>query len=231
MNKKCLVLFSGTGSIEKVMEKHGWKCRGVDCNNYFKPYYNVDILTWDYKKALKDFIPQYIHASPVCKFFSTMRNQHFTHDKKDGFILFKKMLEIINYCKELNPHIKVTIENPVNKTTNGIDLEGYRKLKTSYCKYGYKYMKKTYFWYSGFDLKLKPVCCKKDCCELSKKTGRHPVIIGYKPPVKYTDEQMLDWKWFIILRKTIPEYSNYNNERYFRYRIPEGLVEDIHNCI
>ena len=89
---KVLILFSGTKSISKVFEKYA-ECRSVDIDNRFKPFYNVDILTWDYKNI--NYIPDYIHASPVCKFFSSMKNQHFTHDKEDGLILFRKTMEII----------------------------------------------------------------------------------------------------------------------------------------
>ena len=224
---KCLILFSGTKSISKVFKSHNWECRGVDIDNKFKPFYNVDILTWNYKEI--DYIPSYLHASPVCKFFSSMKNQHFKHDKEDGLILFRKTLEIIEYFKELNPNLKVTIENPVNKVSSNLDIMGnYKRIKTSYCKYGFKYMKKTYFWYSGFDLNLKECCKKSSRCDLSKETGRHRVVLGFTPK---HDDQMIGWKWFKELRK-LPEYKGiFTHESYFRYRIPSGLIEDIYNCI
>ena len=38
---KILVLFSGTGSIEKVFNKEEHDIRGLDFDNHFEPFYNV----------------------------------------------------------------------------------------------------------------------------------------------------------------------------------------------
>ena len=223
---KALILFSGTRSFEKVFTtKMNWESRGVDIDNYFKPFYNVDILKWDYKTALKNWIPDYIHASPVCRHFSRLKNDT---NRKDGELdlgvsLVNKTLEIINYVLAINPNLMFTIENPVGKMRKLEVMQPYKRITTSYCKYGYPYQKNTDIW-CNFNLHLRKKCGKHCMCDKAKQNdGLHPVIIGYLP--KHKDKQMIDWKYFSILRKkyNIKGFS----DTYFRYRIPCGLINDI----
>ena len=71
--KKVLILFSGTSSFQKIFDKYPdeYEYQSLDINDKFNPTINEDILTWDYKKALENWVPDYkfIHASPVCKEF------------------------------------------------------------------------------------------------------------------------------------------------------------------
>ena len=109
--KKFLCLFSGTRSFEKVFEKDKkWECRGVDIDNHFTPYYNVDILKWDYKTELKDWIPDYIHSSFVCCEFTNIKNYSTGQRNLElGFGLLNKSLEISN---------KLVYDNNGNFTNN-----------------------------------------------------------------------------------------------------------------
>ena len=107
---KCLVLFSGTGSVEKsLLKKMNNLCeiRGLDLDNTFKPFYNVDILEWDYKKVFEKWVPDYIHGSPVCKEFSNIKHGH-QRDLDLGKRLMYKTLEIIEYVKTINPILLYT---------------------------------------------------------------------------------------------------------------------------
>ena len=223
---RALILFSGTRSFEKVFERdNSWDCRGVDIDNHFKPYYNVDILKWDYKTALKGWIPTFIHASPVCKYFSLLKNgsKRKTDELEVGIKLVEKSLEIINYVLSINPQLLFTIENPVGHMRHLDIMKPYTRLTTSYCKYGFPYKKATDIW-CNFDLVLEKCCSKRDLCRQSKKNnGIHPVRIGYKPT---HDNQIICYKYFSELRKqhNMIGYSN----TYFRYRIPEGLIFDIY---
>ncbi len=240
--KKCLVLFSGTKSVEKVFGK-SFECRGLDLDNKFKPHYNVNILKFDYKEELKDWIPDFIWCSFVCCEFSNIKNTD--NDSRDldlGYSLLNKSIEIIDYIKSINPDLKFCFENPRSKlikTHQG--LNKYPKVLTSYCKYGFKYMKPTWFWYSGFDLELKKCCSNtksdKNWCE-SKKTNPHKtstvhqIRIGFNKSggrVYDDGEQLMDSKYFKKLRK-LPEYQGYT-DTYFRYRIPQGLLEDVRKCV
>ena len=222
---KALILFSGTRSFEKVFKtEYNWEARGVDIDNHFNPYYNVDILKWDYKSALQHWIPDFIHASPVCKHFTKMKNDtnRNTNELELGIALVKKSLEIINYVLKINPYLQFTIENPVGHMRKLEIMKPYKRITTSYCMYGYHYKKATDIW-CNFDLRLRPCCTKKCLCRgATKNGGRHKVIVGYKPK---HDDQMIDWKYFSTLRRkfNIVGYT----DTYFRYRIPLRLIDDI----
>jgi len=179
-----LILFSGTKSFSKVLEKNKNNIiRTLDIDNYFNPTYNIDILKWDYKNDLKDFKVDYLHSSPVCKSFTHLQNcNRFIKSKptlKDGFILIDKTIEIIKWIqKEQNPKLKFTIENPKTKyTLNYEPLKNYKYCITSYCQYGYLYKKDTIFWYDGFNLILKERCNNKNICFSKSITNSNAHIV------------------------------------------------------
>ncbi len=234
-----LILFSGTKSFSKVFEKNPKnKIRTLDIDNKFKSTYNVDILKWDYKNALKDFKVDYIHSSPICKYFSYLKNTYKNRKENlpKGFILIDKSIEIINWIKKnQNPKLKFTIENP--KTTATLKYEPliqYKHCITSYCQYGFLYQKHTTFWYGGFDLILKSHCNKKNICySKGLVNGKsHKVRIGLHkkdPNKKRHEDQILDWMYLKELKKE-GIYKKYT-ETEFRYRIPSKLIEDIERCL
>jgi len=228
---KVLVLFCGTGSIERVFNDH--ECRGVDIVPKYNPYYLVDILKWDYKTDLKDFVPDYIHASPVCKEFSKLKNT-LVRDVGLGTSLFNKSVEIIKYIQQINPNLVFTIENPKNKffvklvNECGLDCKIYT---TSYCKYGFNYQKDSVF-VSNTKLCLKKVCGRK--CFNFKKYGCHSVRIGVSGTstthVLSNEHQVPDSVYYKYIRDDIMNTEDririYNSTS-MRYRIPTLLIEDI----
>lgn len=233
---KILVLFSGTHSIEKVYDSNIHDIRSLDLDKKFNPTINIDILKWNYRKYFKNWIPDYIHASPVCKGFTplTIKNRQTNLSKS----LLYRSLNIIEYVKRLNPKLKYTIENPKGKMKNEKRLKNIKQITTSYCMYGFLYMKPTTFWYGGFDLKLKSSCrnTKSDkywCDSKKNNNGSHKVRIGVSRNSKTmklsNSSQIPDTEHFKELRK-IEKYKGYTNE-YFRYRIPEELCIDIKNCV
>ena len=221
----CLVLFSGTKSISKSINRlhPDWNVLTLDIDKKFNPSFCVDILKWDYKTELKDMNIDYIHASPVCKEFSQLKNDNRERDLDLGFSLLNKSLEIIKYLKHNNPDLIYTIENPRNSfMRNHSVLKEIYKHTTSYCKYGFKYQKITDFWTNMKDMKIKEVCNKKNPCNVKIDNKYHPVRIGYKN----TDTlQLRDDEYFKILRKEQGLVGF--NDTYFRYRIPDGLCDDI----
>lgn len=242
MKNNILVLFAGTGSIEKVFDKTKYNVRGLDIDNHFKPYYNEDILKWNYKKEFKTFIPDYIHSSPVCSQFSQIKNiNEKSRDMKLGLSLLHKSLEIIEYVKTINPKLKFTIENPKGKMRNLDCMKPYKRITTSYCMYGFPYQKDTDFWYENFELKLKSKCrnTKDDnyWCDSKKKYKVHRVRLGlyssgktinskssYKPSNK---NQIGDCEYFKELKKTDEYKDKKYTRQYMRFRIPPLLCEDI----
>ena len=232
---KILILFSGTKSISKVYSYYKHDIRTLDFDNTFNPTYNVDILKWNYKAVFNNWVPDYIHSSPVCKEFSNIKHGH-KRDVGLGLSLLTKTLEIIEYVKKINPKIKYTIENPKGLMRKLDIMKPYKRTTTSYCKYGYNYKKETDIWYGGFELKLRPVCRNThnvlDWCDSKKEWGVHYVRIGVSRNSKthfLNGEQIPDIEYFNELKKQ-EKYKGYN-PTYFRYRIPKGLCEDIRSCV
>ena len=232
---KLLVLFSGTGSGERTCKDYNYECRGVEIVSKYNPYYNVDILKWDYKNELKEWIPDVIHSSPVCKEYSRLK-QDKNRDLTLGNNLFDKSIEIIKYCLKLNPNLIYTIENPKNKFfLNKINKSLNNPIihLTSYCKYGFKYKKDTYI-VSNVKLFIKHHCCSKNKCKMVKEDGCHYVRIGVSRKSKThfltNDKQIPDSEYYRYIRDNIMLKEErriiYNNQS-LRYRIPQLLIEDI----
>ena len=229
---KFLILFSGTGSLEKVIPK-GNEVRGLDLSNKYKPYYNKDILTWDYQSELSTWVPDYIHSSFVCCRISNLnKNRNTKKNKSETYVLVDKTIEIIEFVRTLNPKIKFTIENPKKKSTIEYEpLTHYHYVNTTYCKYGYGYQKPTTFWYGGFNLKLEPECRKNDetqCKSRSKNNGIHWLRCGVSRNSKthfLHNGQSPDTEHFKNL-KTLPKYKGFSHQD-FRFRIPKKLCKSI----
>ena len=239
---KILILFSGTGSIEKAIDRYNttnntkYEYRGLDIVNKYKPFYHKDILKWNYQEDLKDWIPDYIHASPVCKEFSPLKNGKSQERDMDlGMGLLNKAIEVINWVKSHNENVIYTFENPRGVMRKLDIMKKYNRYTTSYCKYGFSYRKPTDFW-SNIELKLKEICGRKKdksnwCDKMLGNKGIHPVRIGYRgsyingKKVFYDDLQMMDSKYFQTLKKE-DQYKGYSN-RDIRYRIPNSLCDSI----
>ena len=67
--KKALVLFKGTGSIDRELSAAGWEVDSLDILKKFEPTFCCDITNWDYS-ALPQGYYDFIWASPVCTEFS-----------------------------------------------------------------------------------------------------------------------------------------------------------------
>lgn len=232
-----LVLFSGTGSIENCFDKSIYNIRGLDICNKYKPYYNTDILTWDYKTVFNNWIPDYIHCSPVCTEFSYLKNNN--RDINKGLLLVDKTIEIIKYLQTINSNLKFTIENPKGFLRKQKIMKEFNMITTSYCKYGFDYRKDTDFWYGGFKLVLKPKCTCRTPCEYSKNNTRnaHRVVLGISRCSAFrttefwkTSNQITDTEHLYELRKIDSKYDKYNVQD-LRYRIPSELVYDIIKCL
>ncbi len=231
MTIKVLVLFSGTGSLEKGLERMKVELdieyRGLDILDKHKPYYNVDILEWDYKTEFQTWCPDYIHSSFVCCEFSALKVGRVRNTDL-GFALLNKSLEIYDYVKTLNPNVIITLENPRSKFTREHDgLNTLNRVLTSYCKYGFGYQKPTYIW-SNKEIELEH-CTGVDKCSFKKEHNYHRVRIGYVDTVRYP-LQIIDSKHYRE-QKILGNIPKNFNATDFRYRIPDELIDDILNQV
>lgn len=206
----CLELFSGTGSIGKVLKELGHTVISLDLKG---ADINCNILDWDYTKYPPDTF-DYIHASPPCDTFSICRKswigrkikahgdkvltmEDIIKDQEEiGLPILNKTLEIIKY---FNPKY-FTIENPQTG-----DMKKYIKdipyTDVDYCMYGLPYKKRTRIW-NNFDFVGNK--CNGKCGNI--ENGRHVSNCGHTYKDKKNDA---------FLSTTLKE----------RYRIPYKLIE------
>ena len=206
----CLELFSGTGSVGKVLKEQGHNVVSLDLKG---ADINTNILDWDYTTFPKGHF-HYIHASPPCDTFSNLRRCWIgrklkTHgdiiitkdildndEKTIGLPILNKTLEIIEY---FNPTF-FTIENPQpGNMKNYITEIPYTDV--DYCMYGLPYKKRTRLWNNfGFEGNT----CNKEC--KSFVNGRHISNCGLCP------------------KKKINNFTNTSLKE--RYRIPYNLIKN-----
>tara|TARA_R110000796_G_scaffold27983_3_gene76991 strand:+ start:356 stop:967 length:612 start_codon:yes stop_codon:yes gene_type:complete len=167
---RTLDLFCGTKSFTKIAEKHGHTTTTLDILPKFNPTYCCDIMEWNYKELPVGYF-DIIWASPNCKDYSSL---NFLSKKiKDLTIsnnLVKKVIEIIEYFDPKYWYI----ENPQSGSLKEQEFMEYIPYNDiDYCKYGYKYRKRTRIWNNNEDWTGKILCKKNSYCENKKAEGKH----------------------------------------------------------
>lgn len=201
---RILELYKGTGSIGAVCEELGFKVVSLDIEKKYKPTIVADIMKWDYKKEFKPGDFDLITTSPVCLFWSRLRNtwigrkcksihptevitkQHLLDDiEKYAKPMVDKTFEIIDYFKPKY----WWLENPNSSSMWKYIDEKYsdRKFETyifDYCKYsdwGYKKPTRFITNYKG----VETLRCKNDCENIiTIKTQPGAKHSGYGTPIK-----------------------------------------------
>ena len=199
---KVLELFSGTHSIGFTAKKLGFDIVSLDRDlpakskiyNYTSEnHIKCDILTWDYKKDFKPGDFDIITASPVCLYWSILRNcwkgRKFKNSdeivttetlQRDidifGKPMVDKVFEILEYFK---PQYW-WIENP--KTSKMWDYikskwefdDNEQFLTFDYCKYSdWGYKKPTTFLTNIPN--IQPKICKNDCDNMLEDKKKHQI--------------------------------------------------------
>ena len=201
---KLLELFSGTCSVGTVAKDRGWTVVSLDLKG---ADIDCDILQWKYKKYPVKYF-DFIHASPPCVEYSRAKTTGVRNiDEANKIVL--KTLEIINYFK---PKIFV-IENPQSGLLKEQEfMKGLPFFDIDYCKYGFKYRKRTRLWTNLEGWVPRPLC-KKDCGNVVN--NRH-VETSQRLPSK----TKADWG-------DIPVFHSQTD----LYKIPQLLVEEILNAV
>jgi len=245
---KVLELFSGTHSIGKVCHDLGWEVVSLDRDlgntSQFHDYRSdthikEDIMTWDYKKSYKIGEFDLITASPVCLWWSKLRDTWIGRKLKShgdkiitkeilqedidkyGKPMVDKVFEIIEYFK---PQYW-WIENPKTGKMKFYIEETYPQYNTyydiDYCKYSdWGYQKRTRFWTNIKN--FKPKICKKDCDNILtiQKSKVHSHRMGMSKINKERKKH-----------KTDSSFVGGGSNRLFRYRIPEKFIQELLLCI
>ena len=194
-----LELFSGTGSVGRVAKNFGYTVISLDLKN---ADICSDILEWDYNEYPTGMF-QFIWASPPCTEYSRAKTTGVRKIEEANKIV-KKTIEIINY---FNPKYFV-IENPQTGLLKNQDfMKDFDYKDVDYCKYGFRYRKRTRLW-GNVNWKPRPLCCR-DCGNIVD--GKHVETAQRLPSGKRSE-----WK---------ENYVKHKQEDL--YKIPEDLIKEI----
>jgi hypothetical protein len=173
---RALVLFTGTGSVDRALERYGFQVDSLDIDPRCNATWTCDIMEWEAWKQMAPGRYDFIWASPPCTHYSLARTTAKTarnFELADGIV--ERTLEII---KELAPKAWL-LENPMTgylKTRPF--MQGYPYRDVCYCRYAegdkWNYKKATRLWGVLPSFVPRPMCTRRDPCELSSATGRHP---------------------------------------------------------
>jgi hypothetical protein len=160
MGGYALDLFSGTGSVGKVLSQMGFTVIYLDKNVNRKADLPVDIFDWDYKKLGVGYF-DVIAASPPCEEYSAAKivsDRNF--ELADNIV--EKTLEIIHFFQPAvwwieNPRLVMLKTREVVKGLDFVDLD--------YCQFSnWGYRKETRFWCCPELAILKPKTCNRKPC-------------------------------------------------------------------
>lgn len=158
--KVILELFSGSRSVSKTFENHGWSSFSVDNNPSLKPTLCCDIL--DLVPGMLPGHVDFIWASPDCSTFSRAADPNHYLKKTIGYrkyeysaksekavtalLLVQKTFEIISWF----PGVSFILENPIGRFHHLSHLKrnGHHRYFVNYFDFGCGYSKETYLFSS-----------------------------------------------------------------------------------
>jgi hypothetical protein len=164
---RSLELFSGTGSISKILRERGWECLTLDADPKARPDILTDIREWDYTAFPRNYF-DFVWASPVCTMYSIARTRSKTpRDLEWADSLVQAALRIIEYFQ---PRLGWVLENPA---TGFLRTRPFMQsvpwlCDQCYCLWNepgqatHPYMKQTRFW-GRLPRELPSRICDKTC--------------------------------------------------------------------
>lgn len=197
---KILELYSGTECMSNAFRKNGHECFTVDWDEQFPSSLHIDIQQLTASEILEKFgRPDIIFVGTDCTSFSVAGISHHRRKNKETGNLdpisdYAKKCDDTNIhvkelIKELNPKIQIW-ENPRGGLRSMWYMQDLKRTTTSYCQYGFRYMKPTDF-FSNIDLPLKPPCKNGSPCHEAAPRGSRHGLQGVKGTVdrsKYPEE-------------------------------------------
>jgi len=173
---RILVLFSGTGSVEKEFVRCFPSAAVVTLDNdpRWQPTHLSPIAHWDPTRYPPGYF-DVVWASPPCTQYSQARTTGGPPDLKGADRNVKSALDIIEYLKPKHWFL----ENPEGRYPNALRLRPVvrglpQPLFCTYCKYGERYRKPTCIWTSSPPPIPLLECTARTPCVCMWATGRHP---------------------------------------------------------
>lgn len=184
---KVLELFSGTEQLSSEFRRRGHEAFTVDWDEKFPSSLHIDIEKLNADDIIGKFgVPDVIFAAFDCTTFSLLsmrkhRKKNYDTGEMEAISEYAKKCDRVDkHCleliKQLNPKVFI-IENPRGGMRTMRWMKGIPRSTTTYCKYGFPYMKPTDFW-SNIDLKLLPPCKNGDPCHQSVKRGQQSGLVA-----------------------------------------------------
>ena len=202
---KVLDLFAGSRSISKAAESLNYKSFSID--KYISKDMNlvIDIKDLTRSMILKKFgIPDIIWASPVCSAWSRMgwfshwdtyqykKNKTFkpiTHFATESVEMIRKTIEIFSWF----PGSIFYMENPtgmlfLHPVINYFSIynltNSLRRLKITYCTYGFPMQKPTHVWTNNLHWIPKLPCKSSSPCHISSPWGTNTGLNSIKKGIE-----------------------------------------------
>jgi len=205
---RALVLFTGTGSVDRSLEKVGFKVDSLDIDKKCNATWTSDILNWESWRDIAPGTYTFIWASPPCTQYSIART---TAKTPRNFALadsiVARTLEIINHLQPKG----WLMENPATGLlkTRGV-VGGLPFTTVCYCMYSdgirHRYRKPTCLWGVLPAFVPRVMCTRKEPCEFSRDTGKHPCCAQ-----RFSHSRLGDQRFSL-------------NDL---YSMPQGLTDDI----
>jgi hypothetical protein len=175
---RALVLFKGTGSVDRALEAAGFEVDSLDIDPACNATWTSDVLDWQAWRYMEPERYAFIWASPPCQQYSIARtNAKTPRDMEQADRVVLRTLEIISALKPLG----WLMENPQTGYLRTRDcIVGLPFRDVCYCRYSdgvnHLYRKPTRLWgvLPGFE--PRPMCSPSNPCDLSAATGRHPCV-------------------------------------------------------
>lgn len=176
--RRALVLFSGTGSVDRSLEAAGFQVDSLDLDPRCNTTWTCDILDWEAWREMTPGAYDFIWGSPPCVQYSIARTTAKTprnFELADRIV--QRTLDIIAHLKPLG----WLMENSQSGYLRTRDVVvGLPFRDVTYCSFSdginHTYRKCTRLWGVLPGFVPRPLCCPSNPCEFSKETGKHPTV-------------------------------------------------------
>ena len=176
--RRALVLFTGTGSVDRSLEAVGFQVDSLDLDPKCNATWTCDILDWEAWREMAPGTYDFVWASPPCTQYSIARTRAKTPRNFElADCIVQRTLNIIAHLQPLG----WLMENPQTGYLRTRDvIVGLPFRDVCYCRYScgqqHTYRKCTRLWGVLPGFVARPLCCPSNPCDFSKETGKHPTV-------------------------------------------------------